>query len=69
MDRISSAYFNLPRHRSHSCRTVSNSKRELQWLKDKRNNIDSFSPTSDYIDNIRTKLKTGYDQLLQVDNR
>ena len=40
------------------------SKRELHWTPVRRS--DSLSTPTEYLDNIRTKLKDGYNQLMQV---
>ncbi len=38
---------------------------ELEWIRTRRS--DSFSSPTEYLENIRTKLKNGYNQLMQVD--
>jgi hypothetical protein len=40
------------------------SQRELQWIKQQQS--ESFSSPTEHIENVRAKIKNGYNQLMQV---
>ena len=48
-------------------RDLDRTKRELQWTKPQRS--DTFSGPTEQLDNIRTRLRNNYNQLMQVEKK